>query len=138
MILAVHSLKDLPTEIADSFVVGAVPERHSPLDALISRDGKTLMTLPAGAMVGTSSLRRVAQIKAACPDLDTMSLRGNVPTRITKARQPDGPYDAIVLAVAGLDRLGQEAEITEVLSSDVMLPAPGQGALGIHVAPTTR
>src|SRR5579872_3797844 len=82
--LAVHSLKDLPTEMTDEFTIGAIPERQSPFDALISRGGQSLKTLPAGATVGTSSLRRVAQIKAVRPDLHTLSLRGNVPTRISK------------------------------------------------------
>src|SRR5207248_5181014 len=98
----------------------------------ISRSGQRLVDLPAGATIGTSSLRRVAQLKAARPDLNTLPLRGNVPTRISKAQQADGSFDAIVLAVAGLDRLDQESQITEVLPPDVMLPAPGQGALAIQ------
>lgn len=130
--LAVHSLKDLPTDMADDFVIGAVPIRASPYDALISRSGHKLMALPKGATVGTSSLRRIAQLKAVRPDLNVVSLRGNVPTRISKARAADGPYDAIVLAVAGLDRLGMSAEITETLSPDIMLPAPAQGALAVQ------
>jgi hydroxymethylbilane synthase len=130
--LAVHSFKDLPTEIAEDFVIGAIPERASPYDALISRNGQSLMALPKGATVGTSSLRRSAQIKAARPDLNTASLRGNVPTRIEKARNPDGPYDAIILAAAGLDRLGLDGHITEILAPDVMLPAPAQGALAVQ------
>jgi hydroxymethylbilane synthase len=130
--LAVHSFKDLPTEIDEDFVIGAIPERASPYDALISRAGHSLMALPQGATIGTSSLRRSAQIKAIRPDLNTLSLRGNVPTRIDKARDNAGPYDAIVLAVAGLDRLGLEANITEILSPEVMLPAPAQGALAVQ------
>jgi hydroxymethylbilane synthase len=130
--LAVHSLKDLPTELSEEFAVGAVLERGSPYDALLSRTGLGLQSLPFGAMVGTSSLRRVAQIKAARPDLHTSSLRGNVPTRIEKLHQPGAAYDAIVLAVAGLERLGLQASITELLPPQVMLPAPGQGALAVQ------
>ncbi len=130
--LAVHSFKDLPTELADNFVIGAIPARASPYDALISRTGQRLATLPPGATVGTSSLRRSAQIKAIRPDLNTLPLRGNVPTRIEKARDEAGPYDAIVLAVAGLDRLGLDSAITEILAPEMMLPAPAQGALAIQ------
>ena len=130
--LAVHSLKDLPTELDDRFVIGAVPPRASPYDALISRHRHKLADLPRGAVVGTSSLRRVAQLRANRPDLSILSLRGNVPTRIAKARSADGPYDAIVLAQAGLDRLDMAGEIAEILSADVMLPAPAQGALAIQ------
>ncbi|HZS92138.1 MAG TPA: hydroxymethylbilane synthase [Chloroflexota bacterium] len=130
--LAVHSLKDLPTELSEEFAIGAVLERGSPYDALLSRDGQGLMALPVGATVGTSSPRRVAQVKAARPDLFTSSLRGNVPTRIEKLRRPGGPYDAIVLAVAGLERLGLRNDITETLPPEVMLPAPGQGALAVQ------
>ncbi|MEP7289990.1 MAG: hydroxymethylbilane synthase [Chloroflexota bacterium] len=130
--LAVHSLKDLPTDLDAAFTIGAIPERASPYDALISRTGQALAALPNGATVGTSSLRRVAQIKAARPDLKTLSLRGNVPTRINKALAADGPYDAIVLAEAGLDRLAMAGHITEILTADMMLPAPAQGALAIQ------
>jgi hydroxymethylbilane synthase len=130
--LAVHSLKDLPTEMADDFVIGAVPERASPYDALISRAGYHLATLPHGATVGTSSLRRIAQIKAARPDLNTLALRGNVPTRIDKAKRADSPYNAIILAVAGLDRLNKDGEISQVLPPEIMLPAPAQGALAVQ------
>jgi hydroxymethylbilane synthase len=130
--LAVHSLKDLPTEVDSRFTLGAIPERASPFDCLISRNGYMLAELAQGATVGTSSLRRVAQIKASRPDLKTVSLRGNVPTRISKARSADGPYDAVVLAVAGLDRLNMAREITEILSPEIMLPAPAQGALAVQ------
>ena len=130
--LAVHSLKDLPTQLDDDFVLAAVPERAAVFDALISRSELPLMSLPHGATIGTSSLRRSAQIKTARPDLQTLSLRGNVPTRVEKAHQVDGPYDAIVLAVAGLDRLGLEKHITEIISPALMLPAPAQGALGLQ------
>src|SRR5207248_1825259 len=130
--LAVHSLKDLPTDLDSRFVIGAVPQRASPYDALISRHRQKLADLPRGAIVGTSSLRRVAQLKANRPDLSILSLRGNVPTRIAKAHSADGPYDAIVLAQAGLDRLQMAGEITEILSAEVMLPAPAQGALAVQ------
>jgi hydroxymethylbilane synthase len=130
--LAVHSLKDLPTEIDPQFSIGAIPERAQPYDVLVSRSGDSLMRLPAGATVGTSSLRRVAQIKAARPDLNTASLRGNVPTRIDKLHRDDSPYDAIVLAMAGLDRLDLESHITEILAPEIMLPAPAQGALAVQ------
>ena len=91
-----------------------------------------LRDLPAGAVVGTSSLRRAAQLKAFRPELTTASLRGNVPTRIQKLQRPDGPYDAIVLALAGLDRLSLHAAVTETLAPEIMLPAPGQGALAVQ------
>lgn len=130
--LAVHSLKDLPTAMAAEFTIGAVPERAAPFDALVSRANHTLDELPLGATVGTSSLRRAAQLRAIRPDLRTLSLRGNVPTRLEKLRRPDGPYDAIVLALAGLERLDLAAEVTEVLVPQVMLPAPAQGALAVQ------
>ncbi len=134
--LAVHSLKDLPTEFAPEFAIGAVPERASVHDVLISRSGLTLAQLPPGAVVGTSSLRRGAQLRAIRPDLTIQSLRGNVPTRVRKALAADpdqgAGYDAIVLAEAGLVRLQMDAHITETLSPSVMLPAPAQGALGVQ------
>ncbi len=130
--LAVHSLKDLPTDLNAEFAISAIPQRASPYDVLISRDGHKLGELPAGATVGTSSLRRIAQIKAYRPDLRTESLRGNVPTRVKKARSADGSYDAIILAEAGLDRLGLAGEIKEVISPEIMLPAPAQGALAVQ------
>lgn len=130
--IAVHSLKDLPTESHPAFVIGAVPLRASPYDVLISRSGQTLANLPNGASIGTSSLRRAAQIKAVRPDVHIISLRGNVPTRIEKALNAASPYDAIVLAQAGLERLDMIQNVVEVLSPTVMLPAPAQGALGIQ------
>lgn len=130
--LAVHSLKDLPTEMAADFTLGAIPERASYHDALISRSGAKLLDLPQGATIGTSSLRRIAQIKAIRPDIHTETLRGNVPTRIEKALDPNGRYAAIILAEAGLDRLGLAGHITEVLDTKTMLPAPAQGALGVQ------
>jgi len=127
---AVHSLKDLPVENPDGLTVGCVPARAEVRDALISKNGYTLETLPPGSIVGTSSLRRTAQILSARPDLTTASLRGNVDTRLRKAL--DGQYDAIILAGAGLTRLGLESHITQWLPLDVMLPAPGQGALAVQ------
>ena len=127
---AVHSLKDLPVQNPERLSVGCVPGRAEVRDALISKHGWTLATLPPGAVVGTSSLRRGAQLLAARPDLNTESLRGNVDTRLRKAL--DGQYDAIILAGAGLTRLGLDAHVTEWLPLDVMLPAPGQGALAVQ------
>lgn len=127
---AVHSLKDLPVQNLDGLTVGCIPVRAEVRDALISKDGFTLATLPENAVVGTSSLRRAAQLLAARSDLRIESLRGNVDTRLRKAL--DGQYDAILLAGAGLTRLGLGAQVTEWLSLEVMLPAPGQGALAVQ------
>ena len=127
---AVHSLKDLPVENPEGLIVGCIPSRAEVRDALISAKGYTLGTLPAGAVVGTSSLRRAAQILAARPDVTTASLRGNVDTRLRKALE--GQYDAIILAGAGLTRLGLDSHVTQWLPLDVMLPAPGQGALAVQ------
>jgi hydroxymethylbilane synthase len=127
---AVHSLKDLPVEKVEGLTIGCTPIRGEVRDALVSRDRFTLATLPPNAVVGTSSLRRAAQLLAARPDLRTESLRGNVDTRLRKARE--GRYDAIVLAGAGLVRLGLEDHISDWLSLDIMLPAPGQGALAVQ------
>ena len=127
---AVHSLKDLPVENPDGLTIGCIPARAEVRDALISKNGYTLAALPEGATVGTSSLRRAAQLLSRRPDLRTESLRGNVDTRLRKAL--DGQYDAIILAGAGLTRLGLEKHVTEWLSLDVMLPAPGQGALAVQ------
>ena len=127
---AVHSLKDLPVDNPPGLTVGCIPARAEVRDALISRDGFTLGTLPANAVVGTSSLRRTAQLLAARPDLRIESLRGNVDTRLRKALE--GRYDAIILAGAGLTRLGLDENVTEWLSLDLMLPAPGQGALAVQ------
>jgi hydroxymethylbilane synthase len=128
--LAVHSLKDLPIEPAPGLALGAIGERADARDVLVARDGWTLQTLPHGARLGTCSLRRSAQALAARPDLAIVPLRGNVDTRIRKAHA--GEYEAIVLAAAGVLRLGREAAISEYLSFDLMLPAPGQGALAIQ------
>ncbi len=126
--IAVHSLKDLPTEDADGVVVGAVCAREDARDCLVARDGLRLDELPAGAVVGTSSLRRAAQLLALRPDLDVRSIRGNVDTRIRKVRE--GEYDAVALASAGIRRLGLESEVSDWL--DDVLPAPGQGALAVQ------
>lgn len=127
---AVHSLKDLPVENPTGLTIGCIPLRAEARDALISAHGYTLSTLPANASIGTSSLRRASQILSLRPDLKTQSLRGNVDTRLRKAM--DGQYDAIILAGAGLTRLGLDKHVTEWIPLDVMLPAPGQGALAIQ------
>ncbi|GAA3814616.1 hydroxymethylbilane synthase [Cellulomonas soli] len=129
--LAVHSLKDLPTGPADGLVLGAVPLRQDPRDALCARDGLTLATLPTGARVGTGSPRRAAQLLAARPDLDVVDIRGNVDTRLR--RVAPGDLDAVVLARAGLARLERLDQVTETFEPDVMAPAPGQGALAVEV-----
>jgi hydroxymethylbilane synthase len=131
--IVVHSLKDLPTQPAADLEVAAVPARADARDALVARDGHTLSTLPQGASVGTGSPRRAAQLLAVRPDLDVQPLRGNVDTRIGRVGRPgaDG-LDAIVVAAAGLARLGRLDEATQLLGPDVMVPAPGQGALAIE------
>jgi hydroxymethylbilane synthase len=128
--IAVHSLKDLPTLLPAGLELGAVLSRTDPRDVWISRSGKTLAEMPPGARIGTSSLRRQSQLLRVRADLRIETLRGNVPTRLKKALA--GDLDAIVLARAGVERLGYLSHVTEVLSSDLMLPAPGQGALGIE------
>jgi hydroxymethylbilane synthase len=133
---AVHSLKDLPVENPEGLTIGCVPARAEVRDALISKNGFTLATLPRNSVVGTSSLRRAAQLLAARPDLKTESLRGNVDTRLRKAL--DGQYDAIILAGAGLSRLGLDQHVTEWLPLDLMLPAPGQGALAVQCRSTDQ
>src|SRR5512135_3097868 len=127
---AVHSLKDLPVENPAGLTIGCIPARGEVRDALISKKGHSLASLPAGSLVGTSSLRRAAQVRAARPDLSTGSLRGNVDTRVRKAL--DGQYAAIVLAGAGLTRLRLDGHVTDWLPLEVMLPAPGQGALAVQ------
>jgi hydroxymethylbilane synthase len=128
--VAVHSLKDLPTEAPPDLVVGAVCRREDTRDCLVSRAGVALGALPEGAVVGTSSLRREAQLRALRSELEIRSIRGNVDTRVGKVRA--GEYDAAVLAAAGLMRLGLESEVAEWLEPEVMLPAPGQGALAVQ------
>lgn len=130
--LAVHSLKDLPTELAPGLVIGAIPTRGSVHDVVISRSGRPLAQLAAGATVGTSSRRRSAQLLRAYPHLQPVDIRGNVDTRMRKTLDPTGPYDAIVLAAAGVERLGRSDAITEALPLEIMLPAPGQGALAVQ------
>lgn len=130
--LAVHSLKDLPTLQTPGLIIGAILERADPRDALISREGYTLATLPAGAAIGTSSLRRGAQMLHIRPDLHVRDLRGNVDTRIAKALDPDGPYDAVILALAGVQRLGRAEVAGELLPLDTLLPAPGQAAIAVQ------
>ncbi|WP_307807849.1 hydroxymethylbilane synthase [Nocardioides xinjiangensis] len=128
--LAVHSLKDLPTTPADGIALAAIPVREDPRDVVVARDGLTLGELPAGSRVGTGSPRRVSQLAALGLGLDLHAIRGNVDTRIRKVR--DREVDAVVLARAGLARLGRLDEVTEVLDPLQMLPAPGQGALAIE------
>jgi hydroxymethylbilane synthase len=130
--LAVHSLKDLPTTQTPGLIIGAILERADPHDALISREDYTLEALPRGATVGTSSSRRRAQLLHMRPDLQIRDLRGNADTRIAKALDPEGPYDAILLAVAGVQRLGRDEVVGEIVSLDMLLPAPGQGALAVQ------
>ena len=125
--LAVHSLKDLPTELPEGLVLAAIPEREDPRDAMV---GRTLANLPLGAKVGTSSLRRAAQLRQLRPDLQVESIRGNLDTRLRKL--DEGQYDAILLAAAGLKRLGWGDRIAEILSPEQMCPAVGQGALAIE------
>ena len=127
---AVHSLKDLPVQDTPGLVIAAVPHRESAHDALVSAESWTLSSLPEGASVGTCSLRRTAQLLVRRPDLNILPLRGNVDTRVRKAL--NGDYDAIVLAQAGLTRLGLQSHISEVFPLEVMLPAPGQGALAVQ------
>jgi|tagenome__1003787_1003787.scaffolds.fasta_scaffold20918071_2 hydroxymethylbilane synthase len=129
--LAVHSLKDLPTELAPEFEIAAITERENPCDAFLSRHFDSINDLPQKSLVGTSSLRRQAQLKAIRPDLDIQPLRGNVDTRLRKMEE--GQYDAIILASAGLNRLGLTRWIREVLPPHTMCPAAGQGALGIEI-----
>jgi len=128
--IAVHSLKDLPTRRPQGLVIAAVPLREDPRDALVSRTGVPLRSLPPGAVVGTGSPRREAQLRELRPDLDIRPIRGNVETRIRKVRE--GEYDAAVVALAGLRRLGLEAEVAEIFGFEELLPAPGQGALAVE------
>ena len=129
--LAVHSMKDMPADIPEGLAIGAVPERETPADVLISRDGQRLAELPPGSVIGTSSLRRAAQLRHARPDLQIAPLRGNLDTRLRKL-ETEG-LAAVVLAAAGVRRLGLEGRITEHLDPDLMLPAVGQGALCIEI-----
>ena len=129
--LAVHSLKDVPTDLAQEFELAAIMKREDPRDAFISVKFSSLEELPQGAKVGTSSLRRQCQLKAVRPDLEVFPLRGNVDTRLRKLES--GEYDAIILAAAGVLRLGLETHVRSRISADVMCPAVGQGALAIEI-----
>ena len=129
--LAVHSLKDVPMELPDGFVLAAVLEREDPRDAFVSTHHASLDALPQGAVVGTSSLRRMVQRRGRRPDLKIEPLRGNLDTRLRKL--DEGQYDAIILAAAGLKRLGLAERIREHIDTTVMLPAAGQGALGLEI-----
>ncbi|MGA0572551.1 hydroxymethylbilane synthase [Variovorax sp. VNK109] len=129
--LAVHSLKDVPMELPEGFALACVMEREDPRDAFVSNNHASLAALPQGAKVGTSSLRRVVLLRALRPDLVIEPLRGNLDTRLRKL--DEGQYDAIVLAAAGLKRLGLSGRIREIFEPEVMLPAAGQGALALEV-----
>jgi hydroxymethylbilane synthase len=128
--VAVHSLKDVPTEDVPGLTIAAVPERVDPRDVLVASEGRSLAALPAGARVGTSSRRRAALLHAMRPDLVIGEVRGNVETRIAKVR--DGGLDGVILAAAGLQRLGRLEDATQLFEAMEFLPAPGQGALGIQ------
>ena len=146
--LAVHSLKDLPAKQPAELRIAAIPERADYRDALCAADGMTLDTLPKGAKIGTGSPRRVAQLLALRQDLEMVDIRGNVHTRLARVKgyehhhdnapaaagAPKGDLDAVVLACAGLDRLGLQWAITQRIDSEIMLPAPGQGALAVEVS----
>lgn len=134
--LAVHSMKDVPTEIAAGLTIAAILEREDPSDALISRRGIKLDALPAGARIGTSSLRRQAQLLRYRPDLTVIPLRGNLDTRLGKLGSEG--LDALVVATAGVNRLGRQEEITEILPAEISLPAVGQGALGLEIRATDQ
>jgi hydroxymethylbilane synthase len=129
--LAVHSLKDLPTEPPPGLRVGAILAREDSRDALVASAGVRLAALPPGARIGTSSLRRQAQIAALRPDLRIVDLRGNVPTRVEKVRSRE--IDAAVLALAGLRRLNLDADVAEIFDADRLIPAPGQGAVAVQI-----
>lgn len=128
---AVHSLKDLTVELPPGLSLGAVPERVTPFDAVVTRDGSSLEDLPAGSCLGTSSLRRASQIRYHYPDLKVVDLRGNLDTRVRKVEQ--GEVDAVILAAAGLLRLGYDKNIFTLLDPAICLPAPGQGALAVEI-----
>ncbi|SBT48215.1 hydroxymethylbilane synthase [Micromonospora auratinigra] len=129
---AVHSYKDLPTAAAPGLHIAAVPPRQDPRDALVARDGRTLAELPPGATVGTGALRRIAQLHALGLQLEVTPIRGNIDTRLGRVLGPDADLDAVVLARAGLARIGRTDVITETLDPMLMLPAPAQGALAVE------
>lgn len=128
--IAVHSLKDLPTRLADGLALAAIPERADSRDVLVAAPGSRLAHLPPGARIGTSSMRRRSQLLARHPHLSMLDIRGNVPTRLAKLDR--GEFDALVLARAGLIRLGLDSRAAEIIEPDVVLPAPGQGALAVE------
>lgn len=131
--LAVHSLKDLPTELPEGFLIGAYCERQDPRDVLLAKGGLTLSELPLGARIGTSSLRRAAQIHRVRPDVECVNIRGNLATRWRKM-QEDEAMSGMVLAAAGVIRLGWQERITEYLPLDVVMPAAGQGVIAVEIA----
>ncbi len=133
---AVHSLKDLPTDNPDGLTIGAITKRGVVEDVLISKHNKTLDELPIGAKIGTSSLRRAAQLRSYRSDFEIVDIRGNVPTRINKALDPSLDYDAIVLARVGFERLEMTDHITQVIPLETILPAPGQGAIAVQCRTT--
>lgn len=134
--IAVHSLKDMPTALPDGLMLGCIPLREDPRDVVITRDGTRFGDLPAGTLVGTSSLRRVAQLRAHRPDLQYQPIRGNVDTRLRKLEA--GEAGALVMAAAGLHRVGLAERITEYLEPEYCLPAPAQGALAIEIRQKDR
>lgn len=134
--LAVHSMKDVPMNLPEGFLIAATGEREDPRDAFVSNDFSSLEDLPAGSIVGTSSLRRQSQLQARFPHLKIESLRGNLQTRLRKL--DEGQYAAIILAAAGLIRLGLEARIRSAISPELSIPAVGQGALGIEISANRR
>jgi hydroxymethylbilane synthase len=129
--IAVHSLKDLPTELPEELTISAILPRDNPEDVLISKQNRLFLELPEGAKIGTSSLRRIVQLKRIRPDFVFVPLRGNVPTRVKKLYHSD--LDAIILARAGLERLGMGYTITEILPTEVIIPAVGQGAIAVEI-----
>ena len=129
---AVHSLKDMPSDLPENLLLAAVLDRHDPRDVLISRHPGGVSGLPEGARVGTSSRRRIVQLQQARPDLETIELRGNIDTRISKVHDPDGPYDAAILAAAGVLRMERSDDVAEFLEPGTFTPAPGQAALTVE------
>lgn len=134
--LAVHSMKDVPAELPSGLIIGAIPKREDPRDVLVSVSYRSLMDLPQGAVVGTSSLRRTVQIRMLRPDLKVETLRGNLDTRLRKMKE--GLFDAVILAAAGIHRMGWHEVIAEYLDPQEFLPAVGQGALGIEIREDDR
>ena len=129
--IAVHSMKDLPPRLTEGLTIAAVPKRGDPRDALVTKDGRKLADLTPGARIGTGSARRAVQLRAMRPDVECVDIRGNVDTRIRKV--DEGEYDAIVVAMAGLERLGLTARASQIFSVEEMVPSPGQGALAVQV-----